>query len=223
MAVDLSELNVMTDNSSMTVKGADGELMYYRKPRTLPDSESPLREAGWIDIGEANDKEMVRMMRNKGYTPLHKYGRFNHAERGFSVVQNKYLKILTHPSGTGPSEFPLSQIVELRWHVTPPYGLNVTFPQLQNADIQHEQCAICRKGFWALSEDEVKLQLHNHQRVQHRDESQNARLGEMLAKAQKDVQGPLAEVLAALVQGQQQQARILDALTTKLLGEAKQK
>ena len=61
----------------------------------------------------------------------------------------------------GAVEFPLSQIIAYRWHITPPYR-EVVFPQLEGVHIYDYFCPECEGIFSSVDQQEATDQLRQH-------------------------------------------------------------
>ncbi len=154
----------MTETGSMGTGKRDERVIYYRKPD------------GWITWADSESGTKLRDFAIRGFQPLFKYG----AITGYMDKEQKvpdpgsvWGPILRHPDG--PAEFPVEQIVALRWHIDPPIE-GVKFPQLMGKEkkIIQYQCPECsRAPFVELKVgDEVVLSaikaLGNHLTIMHK-------------------------------------------------------
>ncbi len=139
----------------------DERVIYYRKPN------------GWITWADSESGTKLRDFAIRGFQPLFEYG----AITGYMDKEQKipdpgsvWGPILRHPDG--PAEFPVEQIVALRWHTDPPIPMK--FPQLQGMKITQYQCPECsREPFGELKkDDEVVLsaikEMGNHLTIMHK-------------------------------------------------------
>ncbi len=127
---------------------------YYRRPLTGED-------AGWIVIGPVSGNgTAVEDFISRGFEPLKKYGHIDPNEK------NKWKKILEHPDG--PGEFPLSQIMDLRWWRTQDCPLpGVHFPQLVGHKVKEIPCPDCKRPFFAVDGEGGVGELARHLRIMH--------------------------------------------------------
>jgi DNA-directed RNA polymerase subunit RPC12/RpoP len=152
---------------SMGTGKSDERVIYYRKP----SNGGP--EDGWIVWGDSESGTKLRDRAILGFQPLFDYGAitgYMDREQKIPDPGSVWGPILRHPDG--PAEFPISQIVALRWHIDPP--IPVKFPQLQGMKITQYQCPECsRAPFAELKEgDKVVLSaiksLGNHLTIMHK-------------------------------------------------------
>ena len=131
-------------------RGAHG---YYRRSAGGP-------RGGWI-MAMAAWPAFRSDMEYKGYVFLQRYGTwvFPGPGAGSQVTDRRGVRFnpseepwrLIFQDG-GASEFPLSQIIAYRWHITPPYR-EVVFPQLEGVKIYDYFCPECDTGTFS-SEDQ---------------------------------------------------------------------
>jgi hypothetical protein len=219
---DFSDLNVQFNQARGESFGTDGrygdaagrmtgKFMYWRKPT----DDERVTDKGWIVTGSATPQELVRQL-DKGFQPLRMFGEFalwNPAEN-WRVSNEPYRRIFQRPGGL--SVFPLSQIVEHKWHLVPPYA-GVVFPQLEGFTPTDVRCIECRTWF---TSPEL---LNKHRSVAHRVTAQNSMLGESIANAVAKMNEPIVARLstpdltqAAIVGALQEQARALSAVAERM-------
>jgi len=123
--------------------------MYWRKPANWPDETS----RGWISYGPGGstpkgnrDNGMYSVLGKKGLTPILRYGyieppKDEHGVRSFLPMLEK----------GGALEFPASQVMAYRWHVSPPIR-GLKFPQYEKikASVKTFECEECGKRYWYL-------------------------------------------------------------------------
>ena len=146
---------------SMGTGKKDERVIYYRKSN------------GWITWGDSESGTKLRDMNIMGFQALFDYGvitGFLDKAGDQPDPGSVWGPILRHPKG--PAEFPVDQIVALRWHTDPP--IPVKFPQLQGMKITQYQCPQCaRAPFAELKKgDEIVLSaikaLGNHLTIIHK-------------------------------------------------------
>lgn len=179
---DLSEFDVRSqlshEEAAQLAPLATDKLTFNKAYWRRPD--------GTIRLGEYWPVELMRNL-SLGRQPLLQYGEFNERDLRGDPWRVLFLR-------GGAKELPLSQVLELGWHRNPPRydeagnlnrrGKPVVFPQLDSDEAraliaQEEKCQYCHKTY--LNRES----LTNHQRVAHRDVSQQA----SLARALGDVLG----------------------------------
>lgn len=145
----------------------DEKVIYYRRVKGGGDQN------GWISWGDSESGTKLRDKTILGFQPLFDFGVITgfmdrkHAEPDPGGVWGP---ILRHPDG--PAQFPVDQIVALRWHTDPP--IPTKFPQLRGMKITQYQCPQCsRPPFGELRKgDEVVLSaiksLGNHLTIMHK-------------------------------------------------------
>jgi len=128
----------------------------------------------------------------------------------------------------GQDVFPLSQILEMGWHRKPPYP-GVTFPQLEQLEPGKWRVLLGERA-GEVFEDVVcacgrkfleRKHLAAHESIAHAATTQHNALGRAIAEGQataldKNVSGPIAEVLRVLVAQQEQQGAVLATLLAEL-------
>ena len=144
-------------------KGKHG---YYRRS----DDGGPA--ANWIVIAATTPTNRSDY-EYKGFTYLQKYGEFKNgtnearaAEHERDAKGNPWnparepWRLIFQMNGA--KEFPVSQIIEYRWHIRPPYR-EVTFPQLEGVEVTDYYCPECDKGvFSSVNPQEAAQQLRSH-------------------------------------------------------------
>lgn len=125
---------------SMGTGKRDERVIYYRKPD------------GWITWADSESGTKLRDFSIRGFQPLFEYGvvtGYMDREQKTPDPGSVWGPILRHPKG--PAEFPVEQIVALRWHTEPP--IPVKFPQLQGMKIVQYQCPECSRAPFAELKD----------------------------------------------------------------------
>ena len=127
---------------------------YYRRPNEGED-------AGWIIVGPVSaNGTVVEDFIERGFEPLRKYGHISHTEK------NPWRTILEHPDG--PGEFPLDQIMALRWWRPQDIPLpGVHFPQLAGHKVKEIPCPDCKRPFFAVDGEGGVGELAKHLRIMH--------------------------------------------------------
>ena len=126
----------MDTRPPMRAKGA----VYYRKPN------------GWITWGGYDDA--LKSFTDRGFQAMPQYGRvtaFFDENRKEPDPAGVWGPIMRHPDG--PAEFPVSQIVELRWYKECPVP-GTTFPQLKGIKVKEYPCPQCRRAPFMSATDE---------------------------------------------------------------------
>jgi hypothetical protein len=154
---------------SMGTGKSDERVIYYRKP----SNGGP--EDGWIVWGDSESGTKLRDRAILGFTPMFKYGTitcYMDREQKIPDPGSVWGPILRHPDG--PAEFPISQIVALRWHIDPPIK-GMKFPQLAPPiKIIQYQCPECSRAPFAELRDGDKVILSaiksmgNHLTIMHK-------------------------------------------------------
>jgi hypothetical protein len=109
------------------------QAMYFRRPLHWEN------QPGWIVVDGTNADRVEGKMW-LGFEPLHKYGRIEGVEAG----GNPWIKILEHPDG--PAEFPVDQVMTLRWYKEKDCPIPGTkFPQLQGHKVVEYKCPECNR------------------------------------------------------------------------------
>ena len=137
-------------------QGGDEHVIYWRKPN------------GWITWADTESGTKMRDYSRRGFEPLWKYGNFNVDGYPGSPVQI-WERILSHPDG--PAEFPVEQVVSLRWYNQPPVP-GVRFPQLTGLKIKEYRCPECDRAPFVHVVSMPKMPsgimgLGNHLRIHH--------------------------------------------------------
>lgn len=126
--------------------------MYYRRPLTG-------EHAGWIVVAGSIGGTQVQDRIERGFEPMYKYRTIPHNE------QNPWRTILEHEDG--PAEFPLEQIMTLRWWKEPPIE-GVHFPQLSGHKVKEYRCPQCDRAPFAALDGEGGIEpLARHLRIMH--------------------------------------------------------
>jgi hypothetical protein len=144
------------------------QVIYYRRPN---EGEN----AGWITWGDSASGTKLRDFGVRGFQPLYKYGVINSKknqqyaeEHGISPDKSVWIPILTHPDG--PAEFPLEQIMTLRWYRPENCPIEgVVWPQLTGVKIKEYRCPECKRPPFINNADGVGAVygLGNHLRIMH--------------------------------------------------------
>lgn len=177
----------------------NAQFMYYRKP-------ADCGEPGYIFIESAHPYE-YQARRRMGCVPLDQYGTFEDISQKVSefpgeqvlrgakwdIHREAFRRILARG---GAHEFPVAQVLELRWHLKPPYP-GVTFPQLEGVEIKSFRCSYCAQQFTEL------LHLQKHEQVTHKDTSQQTQMARHLARANTGVLKQVIEQQTELLEKQQ--------------------
>ena len=153
--------------------------MYYHRPQN-----------GEVTFSAAWETEYLSRLRS-GFIPLPQYGTFVLTERpGDRWVPNKdpWRQILERG---GIKEFPLHQILELGWHLTPPKvnGKPIEIPQLKGKTIPDYICPFCfrpERHFYA------ERLLNSHMTVMHKEQAGQMRAAQQLEKALQAASNPEA-------------------------------
>lgn len=122
-------------------RGQGDRVIYYRKPN------------GWITYGDSVSGTKLRDFVARGFEPLMQYGYINtqgrdnrrfgtaNQEREAGMTEGKYIweQILSHPDG--PAEFPLEQVIAMRWYRPENCPVeDAYFPQLAGKKIREYNC-----------------------------------------------------------------------------------
>lgn len=166
-------------------KGLGDEVVYYRRPFLTRDGETA-ENAGWITWGDSLSGTKRRDYETRGFTLLTKYGKINSLPReraleerifeGEVMTPRQYSAeyiwgpILRHPDG--PGEFPVDQILAMRWYEAkscPIKGVNPAelFPQLRGHKVKHFGCPQCARNFAEVDGKGASQPLANHLRIMH--------------------------------------------------------
>ena len=94
-------------------------VIYYRKPAVNPVTGEVPVDASWVTFSDSQDPKQLKLIRNKGFEPLDRYGRIEDSSCPWAVI-------LSSPDGR--REFPVDQIVTFRWYE--PTGLRRAWPGL---------------------------------------------------------------------------------------------
>ncbi len=160
-------------------------MVYYRRPFLTRDGD-PAENAGWITWGDSLSGTKRRDYETRGFTLLTKYGKINSLAREKSL-ENRILEgeamtprqyqadyiwgpILRHPDG--PAEFPVDQIMALRWfepNNCPIKDVNPAelFPQLRGHKVKLYRCPQCNRSFPEVDGSGASMPLANHLRIMH--------------------------------------------------------
>ena len=146
----------------------------------------PAENAGWITWGDSLSGTKARDYRTRGFTPLDKYGKINSLPRenaltdrianGEQMTPRQYDAeyiwgpILRHPDG--PGEFPLDQILSMRWYEARNCPIKEVapadlFPQLRGHKIKHYPCPQCNRSFAEVDGSGAAKSFANHLRIMH--------------------------------------------------------
>lgn len=170
--------------ANTTSRGLGDEVIYFRRPFLTRDGE-PAENAGWITWADSLSGTKLRDYEVRGFTPLRKYGQFNKEARLNRTIekaqdenwtprqfQSEWLwgAILRHPDG--PAEFPLEQILALRWYERENCPLRDVdpvklFPQLNGHRIKKHRCPQCRRTFAEVDGKGAGEPFANHLRIMH--------------------------------------------------------
>lgn len=127
---------------------------------------------GRIITGPEPRETMYRIYQAKGYQPLPQYGKLPTPGsplpccKGF-MRTSQYHVILARG---GAKEFPLEQIIQAGWHVTPPivHGQAITFPQVEGREIESIACDECDKPIYGLKgTPQIVQTLRQHAKAVH--------------------------------------------------------
>lgn len=173
-----------------TGKGLGDEVIYYRRPFKTRDGE-PAENAGWITWADSLSGTKLRDYEVRGFTPLRQYGFVNNEDRLNDMIKRAHQErwtprqfqaeliwgqILRHPDG--PAEFPLEQIMTLRWYEPdncPIRGVDPVelFPQLRGHKVKKYGCPQCRRTFAEVDGRGAGQPFANHLRIMHEYDMQN--------------------------------------------------
>ncbi len=175
MVVDLAHASTIygTDSEGLAqllggrTPGKWGKAIYWRRPQENFLGEEDAH-AGWITTDDADSQKRLNRM-ELGYTPLTKFPPVRRSKE-------KWVPILSHPEG--PAQFPLSQIIEMRFYdprvlrriwpdiprkyLEPGVGPARLFPQLRGVTIEQIPCPNCRQRDFHKAEH-----LFNHLHTTH--------------------------------------------------------
>lgn len=170
---------------TMAHAGAGDEIIYYRRPRFTRDGE-PAENAGWITWADSLSGTKRRDYETRGWVALTQYGKINSQQRenalanrienGEQMTPRQYSAeyiwgaILRHPDG--PAEFPLDQILALRWYEARNCPIKDVepaqlFPQLKGHRIKHYPCPQCNRSFAEVDGSGAAKSFANHLRIMH--------------------------------------------------------
>jgi hypothetical protein len=175
---------------STSGRGMGDEVIYYRRPFKTRDGE-PAENAGWIVFADSLSGTKLRDYEVRGFTPLRSYGRLNDEERLNDVIKRskrerwtprqfdaewQWGQILRSPGG--PEEFPLDQIMTLRWfdpQQCPIKDIDPVdlFPQLRGHRVKKYRCPQCPRSFYEVDGAGAAEPFANHLRIQHDYDMQN--------------------------------------------------
>lgn len=151
----------------------------------------PANKAGWITWGDSVSGTKQRDYRIRGFTPLSQYGSLNNEQRRLALIaqaqeegwtpQRFQAEWIWGPilrSAGGPEEFPLDQVVALRWFDSrhcpikdiSPRDL---FPQLTGKAIRNRRCPQCNRNYPEVDGRGVAQPMANHLRIEHDFDMQN--------------------------------------------------
>lgn len=134
--------------------------MYYRRPKGPGQlSEWIIYGPGGIAPSGARNVGAYLDYRRKGFEPLDMYPSI--PPPAGPDMSPMFLPLLR---AGGAKEFPLSQILAMRWHLRPPIP-GLKFPQVEAvADaLQHAECPSCEYEEWAGPDDtEIGSRFFNH-------------------------------------------------------------
>ena len=158
----------MTDYQTFSGQGSKFEKhMYFRRPAT---GENP----GWIVFAGTNLDRQNDLMR-RGFTRMDKYGtiedmevQLRRAGRIHPEAQiDPWYPILMHPDG--PREFPVEQVLQLRWYKAEHCPVEGTkFPQIGAHSVREYQCPECKVLPFAAIDGMGGIEpLGRHLRIQH--------------------------------------------------------
>jgi hypothetical protein len=166
-------------------RGMGDEVVYARRPFLTRDGEKAAN-AGWITWIDTLSGTKLHDYQTRGFTVLNKYGKINSVQRE-RALENRLLEgevmtprqydaeyiwgpILRHKDG--PAEFPLEQILEMRWYEArncPIKDMEPArlFPQLRGHKVKHYQCPQCSRYFAEVDGVGATRPLANHLRIMH--------------------------------------------------------
>ena len=165
-------------------RGLGDSVIYYRRPFLSRDGERA-ENAGWITWADSLSGTKLRDYEYRGFTPLRKYGAMNDEDRlnetlGRGKRENWTKRqfdgewiwgaILRHPDG--PAEFPLDQIMALRWYEPENCPIRdikpaELFPQLRGHKVKKYRCPQCSRPFAAVDGVGAAAPFANHLRIMH--------------------------------------------------------
>ncbi len=212
-------------NSGVTPTLADGsnakgQWGYFRKRKFTPEGDvAP--DSEYIFVGSTHPTDILNYI-DMDCQPMRKYGAFEMQQKGWDPNKEPFRLLFIRG---GAHEFPLAQLVEFKWHIRPPYR-NVKFPQLDALPkspsgtpiVPEASCTACRKKFCALTQVEADFLVGKHSSVMHQQTSQSEQLARNIAVVTTEMQGPMADVLKSILQGQQEQSQVNAGLIEALKG-----
>jgi hypothetical protein len=166
-------------------RGMGDEVIYYRRPFRTRDGDAATN-AGWITWADSLSGTKRRDYETRGFTALTQFGKINSAqnenalahriENGEQMTPRQYSAeyiwgpILRHPEG--PAQFPLEQILEMRWYeprTCPIKDVNPAelFPQLRGHKVKNFPCPQCNRNFPAVDGAGAAKPFANHLRIMH--------------------------------------------------------
>lgn len=150
------------------------QVIYYRRPEFDRDGNRA-ENAGWITWGDSTSGTKLRDFQVRGMTPLFKYGVINSKanqkyaeEHDISPDKSVWVPILRHPDG--PAEFPIDQVLTLRWYRPENCPVPGTvFPQLSGVKVKEYRCPECKRPPFVDNHDGVGAVygLATHLRIMH--------------------------------------------------------
>lgn len=119
---------------------------YWRKG---PEESTP----GWIIVGPGEETTQANHWKEKGRQALPQYSLTDRKSPKTGEIEpiefaedglDRFRFYWFFKNG-GAKEFPIEQIVEYKWHISPPYGLSAdAFPQLEEYELPTPLwCAVC--------------------------------------------------------------------------------
>jgi hypothetical protein len=137
-------------------QGAGGmPWMYWRKGPNWPDEAS----RGWIGVAPggptpagARDTGAYNLYLKKGMQPITKYGYIEPPTNPEAI--HSFLPMLKKG---GAGEFPASQVIAFKWHITPPIK-GLKFPQYEavKGNVIHFECESCGHTLYFMPEERAK-------------------------------------------------------------------
>ena len=161
------------------------EVVYYRRP-TLTRDGDPAENPGWITWADSLSGTKRRDYETRGWTLLSKYGKINSLSHERSLEERilegevmtprqysaEYIwgPILRHPDG--PAEFPVDQILTLRWFEPRNCPIKDVdpaqlFPQLRGHRVKTFRCPQCIRTFPEFDGMGAAQPMANHLRIMH--------------------------------------------------------
>ena len=195
----LTRITTPGDQSFRTgAESKTGKHCYWKNPN------------GWVLLLPYNAIELERRI-DLGFTPLRReYGEFVVTLNRDWDFNSDPLKPLFLKGGA--KELPVDQVLEHQWHLTPPqYGnVIIEFPQLASLDPPVYKCRYCGRTF---IEDN---HLVKHTSVAHKDQSQNAALGEAFRQVLDRPNADQNELVNAVKSMVEQQNQVMSVLLERL-------